>query len=280
MDLSNLLAKIYLWLTTVGIRAALILLGGLVVYLAVNAVIRKLITRSIKLVGDEENRKRAETLMRTGRSLLLLVLGVTLLIMIISEFGVDIGPLLAAAGVLGIAVGFGAQNLVKDLISGIFILLDDQIRVGDVVEIAGRSGTVEQVGLRLVVIRDAAGNVHFIPNSSIDVVTNMTKDFSRYIFEIGVAYKEDVDRVMETIKDIDRELRAQADFSDDIMEPLEVLGLDSFGASAVIIRARYVTRPGRQWRVGREFNRRLKIRFDRDKIEIPFPHLTIFNGNK
>ncbi|MCX7966204.1 MAG: mechanosensitive ion channel family protein, partial [Syntrophorhabdaceae bacterium] len=198
--------------------------------------------------------------------------------MILKELGINIGPVLAAAGIVGLAVGFGAQSLVKDVIGGFFIILEDQIRVGDVVEIGGKSGLVEKIGLKTTVLRDLSGNVHFVPNGEIKVVTNMTKEYSRYVIDIGIAYKEDVDRVMEVIKEIDEELRNDPEFKDDIIAPIEILGLDQFASSSIIIKARTTTLPIKQWRVGREFNRRIKKRFDELGIEIPFPHLTIFMG--
>ena len=197
---------------------------------------------------------------------------------ILEELGVEIGPILAAAGVLGLAVGFGAQSIIKDIISGFFILLEDQIRVGDVVKIAGKGGIVENVNLKMTTLRDLSGNVHYIPNGEIGVVTNMTKGYSRYVFEIGVAYREDVDEVIEVIKLVDESLRNDPEFGSDILEPIEILGLDQFADSALIIKARTKTKPIKQWRVAREFNRRLKKKFDEKDIEIPFPHITLYMG--
>jgi small-conductance mechanosensitive channel len=199
-------------------------------------------------------------------------------IMLLKELSVDIAPILAAAGVVGLAVGFGAQNLVQDFISGFFLLLEDQVRVGDVVSIGDKGGLVEKVTLRMVILRDLAGSVHFIRNGKIDVVTNMTKDYSNYVFDIGVAYRENVDEVIKVLKGIDEEMRQDADFKNDILAPLEVMGVDSFGDSAVIIKARTKTKPIQQWRIGREFNRRIKKKFDELNIEIPFPHRTIYFG--
>jgi len=198
--------------------------------------------------------------------------------MILGELGVEIGPILAAAGIVGFAIGFGAQNLVQDIISGFFILLEDQIRVGDVVEIAGKGGLVEKITLRMIVLRDLAGNVHFVRNGEINIITNMTKEYSRYVFDIGVAYREDVDKVIEVIQQVDEGLRGDPEFKDDILEPIEILGLDQFANSAVIIKARTKTKPIKQWRVAREFNRRLKKKFDERNIEIPFPHVTLYMG--
>jgi len=168
--------------------------------------------------------------------------------------------------------------MVKDVISSFFILLDDQIRVGDVVQIAGKGSLVENINLRMTILRDLAGNVHYVRNGEIDVVTNMTKEYSRYVFDVGVAYREDVDEVIEVIKQVDEDLRNDPQFKDDILEPVEILGLDQFADSAIIIKARTKTKPIKQWAVGREFNKRLKQLFDEKDIEIPFPHITLYMG--
>ena len=227
---------------------------------------------------DEEYKKRADTLSGVIAYLLSVTVIAVAVLMIMTELDIKIGPILAAAGVLGLAVGFGAQHLVQDLISGFFILLDDQIRVGDVVQIADKGGLVEKLNLRMTVLRDLAGNVHYVRNGQIGVVTNMTKEYSRYVFDIGVAYREDVDEVVKVVKQVDEELRNDPELGKDILEPIEILGLDQFADSAVIIKARTKTKPIRQWAVGREFNRRLKKRFDEQDIEIPFPHVTLYMG--
>lgn len=227
---------------------------------------------------DEEFQKRTRTLGEVVRYVIVLVVFAVATMTVLKELGIDIGPVLAAAGIVGLAVGFGAQSLVKDVISGFFILLEDQIRVGDVINIADKGGLVEKVGLRTTVLRDLQGNVHYVPNGNISVVTNMTKEFSRYVFDIGVAYREDVDKVIEVIKGIDEEMRQDPEFRDDIIEPIEIMGLDQFANSAIVIRARTTTLPIKQWRVGREFNRRIKKKFDELNIEIPFPHVTLYMG--
>ncbi len=228
--------------------------------------------------SNEEFEKRTDTLRSVIRYSFNITIGLIALAMTLKELGIAVGPILAAAGVLGLAVGFGAQSLVKDIISGFFILLEDQIRVGDVVQIAGKGGVVEDVNLKMTILRDLAGNVHYVPNGEITVVTNMTKGYSRYLFEIGVAYRENVDEVIEVIKAVDESLRNDDEFESDILEPIEILGLDKFDNSAVVIKARTKTKPIKQWRVAREFNRRLKIEFDRQNIEIPFPHVTLYMG--
>ena len=237
-----------------------------------------LIRLIIRKKEDEEFQKRTTTLGNIVRYALISIIVAISGITVLREVGIDTGPILATAGIGGLAIGFGAQSLVKDVISGFFILMEDQIRVGDVVEIGGKSGSVEKISLKTTVLRDLAGNVHYVPNGQISVVTNMTKEYSRYVFEIGVAYKEDVDEVMEIIKKIDEEMRHDPEFKDDILEPIEVLGVDQFADSAVIIKARTTTLPIKQWRVAREFNRRIKKRFDELKIEIPFPHVTVYMG--
>jgi small-conductance mechanosensitive channel len=231
-----------------------------------------------KGIKEAEMQKRADTL----SSLIRYLSGITILlvstIMILGEFGIQIGPILAAAGIVGVAVGFGSQQLVQDVISGFFILMEDQIRVGDVVNAAGKGGVVEKVNLRMVVLRDMAGNVHYIRNGHIDVVTNMTKEYSHYVFDIGIAYRENVDDVIEVVKAVGADIRNDPDFAEDILDDIEVLGLDQFADSAVVIKARIKTKPIKQWRVGREFNRRLKKAFDERNIEIPFPHMTVYMG--
>jgi small conductance mechanosensitive channel len=199
-------------------------------------------------------------------------------IVILDQMGVNTTPILAGAGIVGLAVGFGSQTLVKDLINGLFILFEESIRVGDVVVIGGKGGIVEAVGLRTIKMRDLAGNVHVIPNSSIETLMNMTKGYSRYVFDVGVAYREDADEVMGILREIGEEMQNDPAYGKDILEPLEILGVDRFEDSAVVIRARITTKPIRQWAVGREFNRRMKRVFDERGIEIPFPHRTIYMG--
>ncbi len=271
------LDKLIGWLLTSGVRILVIVVVTVLVLKIARAVAMRLLRRQAE-GKDAEFQKRIDTVGAVITSLLAVAIIFVALTMVLGEFGVSIGPILAAAGIIGVALGFGAQHLVKDIISGLFILLDDQIRVGDVVQIAGKGGLVEKVNLRMTVLRDLAGNVHYVRNGEIDVITNMTKEYSRYVFEVGVAYREDVDEVIEVLKEIDEELRGDPQFAEDILEPIEILGLDQFANSAIIIKARTKTKPIKQWAVGREFNRRLKKRFDEKDIEIPFPHVTLYMG--
>ncbi len=252
-----------------------------VVTIVIWEVISLVIERTVTDADEEGNLRlsnRARTLLNITRSFLLVFMSLIALFLILSELGLNIAPLLAGAGVIGLAIGFGSQKLVQDIITGLFVLLGDTMRVGDVVEVAGRTGVVEEMTMRTVVLREYAGRVHTIPYNSIDTVTNYTKDFSYAVFEIGVAYRESVDHVMEVMREIGREMNRDSYFRRLILEPLDVAGVDQFADSAVVIKARIKTRPLKQWEVGREFNRRIKNRFDELGIEIPFPHQTIYFG--
>jgi small conductance mechanosensitive channel len=266
------------WFLASGLRIVLIIILALIAVRIASWLSSKLLVAFKDMEHEAEVQKRANTLSSLIRYALKITILIIALVMILGELGVEIGPVLAAAGIVGLAIGFGAQQLVQDVISGFFILLEDQIRVGDVVQISGKGGLVEKINLRMVVLRDLAGNVHYIRNGHIDIVTNMTKEYSMYVFDIGVAYREDVDEVINIIKEIDEGLRNDPEFKDDILAPMEVLGLDQFADSAIIIKARTKTKPIKQWRVAREFNRRLKKTFDERDIEIPFPHMTLYMG--
>lgn len=280
MDFQLLLEKTAIWILTDGLRILLILILMFVFNKLANYVTDRLFRRFMKgkKESDEELKKRADTLSSVVSSILKVCIFIVAIITIMGLLEIPIGPVLASAGIIGVAVGFGAQHIVRDVISGFFILFDDQIRVGDVVQIAGKGGLVEKINLRMIILRDLSGNVHYVRNGEISVVTNMTKEYSRYVFDIGVAYREDIDEVIEVIKEVDENLRDDPQFKDDILEPIEILGLDQFGDSAVIVKARTKTKPIKQWSVAREFNRRLKKRFDEKDIEIPFPHLTLYVG--
>ena len=278
INLQRYLDLMRTWLETHALRIVLIVILTFIL-LRIGTI---LTTRTAVLLGrrgaDIEYQKRSGTLSGVMHWVLRVVILAVAAFMLLAELGVDLAPVLATAGVVGLAVGFGAQNLVQDVISGFFILLEDQIRVGDVVQIAGKGGLVEKVNLRMVILRDLSGSVHFIRNGKIDVVSNLTKEYSFYVFDVGVAYREDVDEVIRVLKEIDEEMRADPAFKGDILAALEVMGLDSFGESAIIIKARTKTKPIQQWRIGREFNRRIKKKFDELNIEIPFPHQTIYFG--
>jgi small conductance mechanosensitive channel len=266
------------WLVTSGLRVILIAIATFVLLALLRRAVGKLRGFLEGTLPSSAQIKRAHTLTHIVRDIARIVIFFSGVMMILSEVGIDLKPLLAAAGIGGLAIGFGAQSLVKDVISGFFILLENSIQVGDVVEVAGVGGLVEEIELRTIKLRDLSGNVHVVPNGVIDKVKNLTKDYSFYLFEIRVAYREDVDEVMALLKQIAAELQGDPTFSGDILEPLEMLGVDQFADSAVIIKCRIKTEPAKQWRIGREMNRRIKKTFDAKGIEIPFPHQTIYWG--
>jgi small conductance mechanosensitive channel len=227
-----------------------------------------------------ESRKRIETIVRLIRQAALLALWLTISLVILRELGVEIGPIIASAGVAGLAVGFGAQNLVRDIIAGFFIILENQIRVGDVAIINGTGGLVEKINFRTTVLRDLGGIVHIFPNGSITTLSNLTNEWSAYVFEIGVAYKENTDHVIEIMQEVGRLMTADEKYGRLILENPEIFGVDKFGDSAVVIKGRIKTKPIRQWEVGREYLRRIKHAFDENNIEIPFPHRTVYMGEE
>ena len=280
------LENIVTWITSSGASILLILilfLVGLKVFsVLVNGIGKALDGRFEHRSAQEkaEMMRRSNTLTAIIRQTGKVVIWILFLITLLSTMGINIAPILAGAGIVGLAVGFGAQELVRDVISGFFILLEDHLRQGDVVTINGTSGVVESIQLRTVELRDLSGIVHVFQNGKINTLSNMTKDWSATVFDIGVAYKEDVDHVIEVIKKTADDLYLDSEFKPKILEPLEVFGLDKFGDSAIIIKARFKTRTLEQWTVGREFNKRIKQAFDNEGIEIPFPHRTIYWGEE
>jgi moderate conductance mechanosensitive channel len=266
------------WATTSGVRVLLIAVATLVLLALLKRGVSKLSSLYEGALPSPAQIKRAFTLTHIVRDVARIVILFVGMTMILSEGGVDLKPLLAAAGLGGLAIGFGAQSLVKDLISGFFILWENSVRIGDVVEVAGVAGLVEEIELRTIKLRDESGNLHVVPNGVIDRVKNLTKDYSYYVIDIGVAYRENVDEVMGVLQEIAEDLRRDSRFADDILEPLEMLGVDQFAPFAVVIKCRIKTEPLKQWRVGREMNRRIKNTFEAKGIEIPFPHHTIYWG--
>jgi len=270
------------WLVGPGLRVLLVLGGAY----SISRFGRFLIARLPMLMGRRdgtavqkaEEEKRLATIAGMLSMLLTTIVMSVAILIVLREIGLDITPILTGAGIVGLAVGFGAQNLVRDIITGFFLILENQIRVGDVAVINGKGGVVEEIRLRTVVLRGLDGTVHVIPNGVINELSNMTKDFSYALFEIGVAYKEDTDTVVEVMKEVAGGLRQDSGYAGKIMGDIEVLGVDAFADSAVVIKARIKTVPIQQWNVAREYRRRLKKAFDAKGIEIPFPHLSVYFG--
>lgn len=228
--------------------------------------------------GDLERAKRLKTLEQVFRYIVTVLITLIAIMLVLSEVGISIAPMLAAAGVLGIALGFGAQSLVKDYFTGLFLLLENQVRQGDVVEVAGKGGLVEEMTLRYIRLRDYEGSVHYIPNGTIDTVTNRSRSFAYAVINVDVAYREDIDDVYAVMNQVAVELRADAEFADKIEEDLDIAGVDQWGDSAVVIRCRFKVKPLEQWGVRRAYLYRLKKAFDAAGIEIPYPHLTVYAG--
>lgn len=262
----------------VGTRAGtivLVLVLALVIWEVLSVVIEHWISRPQE---DSVRSARLETLLPLARKAALVVIVVVVTMTVLSELGVNIGPLLAGAGVVGLAVGFGAQTLVKDIITGAFILIEDSISIDDFVDVGGHEGTVESLSIRTICIRDTEGSVHTVPFSAVTSIINYTRDFGISKIEIGVAYREDIDHVIEVINELGEELLQDPEIGKDILEPLVVQGVQRLDDSAVTIRLKIKTVPGMQWAMRREFFRRVKKRFDERGIEIPFPHRTIYFG--
>jgi len=266
-------------------RIPIIIIGAFMAIRILNAIIERFekkisdhIKAKEKTMLPIEIEKRVQTVGNLLKKVIFVSIWLVAAMMVIKELGFDVKPILAGAGIIGLAVSFGAQNLVRDIISGLFIIIENQIRVGDVAIINGTGGLVEAINLRTTVLRGLDGTVHIFPNGTINTLSNMTHEYSYYVFDIGVAYKEDVDRVMEILKEIGNEIMQDEYYRSLIIEPLEIWGVDKFADSAVIIKARIKTLPIKQWEVGREINRRIKKRFDEEGIEIPFPHHSLYAG--
>ncbi|MFC1617046.1 mechanosensitive ion channel family protein [Candidatus Margulisiibacteriota bacterium] len=270
-------------------RIPVIILIIVISYIAIKTanyflrLIRKIIQKKLQKesqLASSEIEKRINTLISILASTIKVVIYIVAIMLLLKQLGIDIAPLLAGAGIIGLAIGFGAQELVRDIISGFFILLENQIRENDVAIINGTGGLVEKIGLRTVVLRDLSGVVHIFQNGKINSLSNMTQKWSAMIFDIGIAYKEDPDKAMEIMQKTGDDLKNDKDFKNKILEPIEIFGVDKFADSAVIIKARLKTKPIEQWAVGREYRKRLKLAFDKAGIEIPFPHQTIYWGKE
>jgi small conductance mechanosensitive channel len=253
-----------------------VVVSAVIAWEFVSAIIETYLLGAVRDGNPVQRSQRVRTLLPLLRNAFLIFLIVVVLLIVLSEIGLNIAPLLAGAGVVGLAIGFGAQTLVKDVITGVFILFENTIAVGDVVDLGGgHSGLVEHFSIRTIKLRDSAGGVHTVPFSNVTSVNNMTKDFAYYVFNIKVDYAIDSDRVVEAATQLGAELRQDKAFGDLILAPLEIVGLDSFAADAAILQARFKTKPIQQWAVGREFNRRMKKRFAELGIPLSFPQSVV-----
>lgn len=265
-------------------RILLIVVGAYLVYNALKVFVTRVVQRYIEYRANthkakEESIRRVKTI--TGMIVGAIGVIVSMLagFMVLSEFNVDIGPLLASAGVAGIAIGFGAQSLIKDTLNGLFIVLEDQFNNGDVVKVGGVSGTVEDLNMRRTVLRDLDGIVHIIPNGQITIVSNYTREWARVNLNVPVAYSTNLDKAAEVINRVGREMTADPEFAPLIISAPQVLRVDKFGDSGIEIKILGDTKPMKQWMVTGELRRRLKKAFDQEGIEIPFPHTKLFFDN-
>ena len=259
------------------LRIALIVIAAWTVTRGGNHMIRATMAR-LGRATSQDRAERLETLGLAFRNVLGVVVSLVAGMLILDVLGISVAPILATAGVAGIAIGFGAQSLIKDYFNGFFLLVDDQLRQGDIVQIAGIGGAVEEVTLRYIRLRDYEGNVHFVPNGQIATVTNRSRDFAFAVIDIGIAYRESVEDAIEAMRAVGREMRADEAFGPSILEDLEIAGVNEWAGSAIVIRCRFKVKAMQQWRVRRGFLQRLKAAFDAHGIEIPYPHLTVYAG--
>jgi moderate conductance mechanosensitive channel len=263
------------------VRIALILLFAYICTRAVGRMLRGLRSYTVKMMlahgggGEYELEKRARTITSLARKALFFLVWIIAALMILKEMNFDVRPLLAGAGVVGVAIGFGAQNVIKDVLGGLFLMLENQIRVNDVAVINGKGGMVEEINLRTTVLRDEDGAVHIFPNGTIQSLSNLTREYSFYVFNLTVSYKDDTDRVVALLQKIGDELRSEDPYRSVVLAPIEILGVDKLADSGAVIKARFKTVPNQQWLVGREMNRRIIKRFEEAKIAIPSSAPTI-----
>src|SRR5574344_1026788 len=240
-----------------------------------NLFLEKFLNKITKHKEDLEVKKQLYTLKSVVKSVVDTVIVAFAFMYILNWLGVDIRPILTAAGVLGVAIGFGAKRFFEDIITGMSIIMEGQVRVGDYIEINEHQGVVEKVDIRLIRLRDVQGRVHYIRNSMVDTIINHTRDYSYFMFDLGVAYSSDIDYVMHVLKETDENFRQNSEMKEFILEPLEILGLDKFDESAIVIKGRIKVVPMKQWRVGWAFNKEIKRVFEEKNIEIPFPQRTV-----
>jgi len=275
--MSNIIEATVMWSTEHGLRILLILALGFIARYVVSFLIVKIVQRLIQVdrISKEAEKKRKDTLIRVLNGTASIMIWVVILLMLLSEFGIAIGPILAAAGVAGIAVGFGGQYLIRDVISGIFIIVENQYRTGDVVCFDSTCGLVEDITLRMTTLRDLDGTVHHIPHGEVKKVSNLTKYYSRVNLNIGVSYHTNLEHVIGVINRVGNELADDPAWKEIIIKPPQFLRVDDFAESAIILKILGDTQPIRQWDVAGELRKRLKVAFDAEGIQIPFPQRVV-----
>lgn len=278
MNLQNIFEIIKDWVFGSGSQIVLLLVIGFIIYKFIRPVITKVVRKAVARdpnLSEEEEERREDTLIAIISGTIKVATIIFVSLMVLSEFGIDIGPLIAGAGVVGLALGFGGQYLVKDIINGLFIILENQYRVGDVVKIADIAGLVEDISLRVTILRDIEGTVHHIPHGDVTTVSNMAKGFARVHLNIGVSYNEDMDKVKEIVNAVGSELAEDPEYKDNIIDTPKYVRIDSFDDSSISIKILGETKPLMQWEIAGELRSRLKKAFDKEGIEIPFPQVVV-----
>ncbi len=267
------------WLISSGFRIVIIAVASLIFFFIAKRIIVKVVKMLVVPDLEEQDKRgeeqREKTLIQIFTLSLKIVLAVISILMIASEFGMEIGPILASAGVVGLALGFGGQYLIRDLISGLFIIIENQYRMGDFIETADKSGQVERISLRMTTLRDLDGDLHYIPHGEIKTVTNLSKKFSRINLNIGVGYGSDINKVISIVNKVGKELTDDKEWSTSILSAPKFLRVDDLGDSAVVIKVIGDTKPSQQWAVAGEMRKRLYEAFNESDIEIPFPQRTV-----
>jgi len=273
--MENIIPKIIAWFLAHGIKILIILIAVYSIDRIGGKIIERIVRRGVKDTTKEATGKRQNTLIGVFTGALKIAVWLMAIMMILSELGINIGPILAGAGILGVALGFGAQYMIRDFLAGLFIIIENQYREGDVVCLDGTCGLVEDITLRKTILRDLDGIVHHIPNGEIKKASNLSKKFARVNLNIGVAYKEDLNKVIEVVNEVGKELAEDPEWEESIINPPQFLRIDDFGESAIIIKILGETKPLKQWDVTGELRKRIKVAFDKKGIEIPFPQRVI-----
>ncbi len=277
----NFITNLTPWVFVHGMKIIVILVGAYIIRYFAGAIIDKIIRKAIVSKGfltPEAEKKREDTLISIFEGTVKVIVWAAAILMIIAELGVNIGPLLAGAGIFGLAIGFGAQYIIRDFFTGLFIILENQYRVGDVVKIGDIAGTVESINLRMTVLRDVDGTVHHVPNGEIKIASNLSKEFARVNMKIGIAYNTDIEEAIKVVNQVGKEMSKDSEWKDKIIKAPEFVRVDDLADSAMVIKISGEVKPLEQWSVLGELKKRIKVAFDKQGIEIPFPQIVVHQG--
>jgi len=273
--MENFLQNVIAWVIAHGIKIFGILIIACLINKLGGKVIERAIRKGVRDTTKDATEKRQNTLIGVFGSALKIIVWLVAIMMVLPELGINVGPILAGAGILGVALGFGAQYMIRDFLAGLFIIIENQYREGDVVCLDETCGLVEDITLRKTILRDLDGIVHHVPNGEIKKASNLSKQFARVNLNIGISYKENLDKVIEVINKVGKELAEDPQWKNSILKPPQFLRVDDFGTSAIIIKILGETKPLKQWDVTGELRKRIKIAFDKEGIEIPFQQIVV-----